>query len=271
MKSKICTLTRAIFSTLKRIWRVIQSAPGELYAHFFIVARLNRLFHVLDMPGSVQIRLIPNRLPVSRKLMSQPYWIDCTAIRWGGRPSGGELRKGNGLGHGMVFDGNWDLEDKHEIDAYLSQYIYSKTVFQIFRDGMPCEKTDQYREMCRFVNQGLSSQWQARGCHTETDIKSYFDEMHAVFQSIKENGYQSQEQLGSSIWYDEVKVFVDRNGEFHKQQAAGHHRLAMARILNVPKIPVLVIGVHKQWALDVQRHYGLDVITSIDLALQSMR
>jgi hypothetical protein len=271
MKSRISALTRASFNTLKRKWQLLQSAPGELYARLYIAVRLNRIFHLLAFPALVQIRLIPSRLPVSRKLMSQPYWVDCTAIRWGGRPQGGELRKGNGLGHGLVFGGNWDIEDKHDIDAYLSQYIYSKTVFQIFRDGMPCEQSDQYREMCKFVNQGLSSQWQARGCHTETDIKSYFDEMRAIFQSIQEHGYQSQEQLGSSEWYDEVKVFVDRNGEIHKQQAAGHHRLAMAKILNVQKIPVLVIGVHKQWALGVQRQYGMDVVSSIDIALQNMR
>ncbi len=202
--------------------------------------------------------------------MCQPYWVASTLIRWGGRPSGGESRKGIGLGRGIIFDGNWDVEDKRDIASYLNSYIYSKAVYQIFRDGMDYKQTDQYKEMSRFVKSGLSSSWQARGCSSESDIQEYFCQMRETFEAIRDTGYKSQEQLGGKEWYDEIKVFVDRNGELHKQQAAGHHRLAMARILDVPKLPVVVLGVHRNWAKKIQKEKGKDIISSIDAALRDL-
>ena len=56
---------------------------------------------------------------------------------------------------------------------------------------------------------------------------------------------------------------MDRYGELHKQQGAGHHRLAMARILEV-------VGVHRDWALRVQSEIGEDVLTSIDRKLRQL-
>jgi hypothetical protein len=99
------------------------------------------------------------------------------------------------------------------------------------------------------VRRGLVHEWQARGCRTEADIERHF---------IK------------SRWFDEIKVFVDRYGELHKQQGAGHHRLAMARILELDAIPVLVVGVHRDWALRVQSEIGEDVLTSIDRKLRQL-
>ena len=202
--------------------------------------------------------------------MRQPYWVPLSAIRWGGRPSGGEQRKGDGLGHGLVFGGSWDVEDKQDIDDYLSQYIYSRTIFQLFRDGVPTQRCDQYAEMVAFVEQGNTDVWQARGCSTVAEVEAYFAQLRSVYAAIRDHGYLSQQQLGSEHWFDEIKVFVDRNGEIHKQQAAGHHRLAMARLLEVPQVPVVVLGVHREWALRMQQLHSTDVLNAIDLGLDAM-
>ncbi len=183
---------------------------------------------------------------------------------------GGEARTGNGLGHGIIFDGDWDIEDKRDIESYLKSYIYSKTVYQIFQDGLAYSETEQYEEMSRFVRGGQTSQWQARGCQSESDIECYFDQMRETYEAIRADGYKTQEELGSNQWYDEIKVFVDRNGEIQKQQAAGHHRLAMAKIVALPAVPVLVLGVHRRWAMRVQREKRKDVISSIDEAMRDI-
>jgi hypothetical protein len=202
--------------------------------------------------------------------MRQPYWVPVESIRWGGRPRGGEARIGEGYGCGLVFDGDWDIEDKQGIEKYLAGCIYSRTVFQLFRDGLPYSQTEQFHEISSFVRRGLLDEWQARGCRTEADIQTYFNRLRQTFESIRCAGYKTQEQLGSTRWYDEIKVFVDRHGELHKQQGAGHHRLAMARILQLDDVPVVVIGVHRDWALQAQREVGEDVLTSIDLKLQQL-
>ncbi len=202
--------------------------------------------------------------------MRQPYLVPVRSIQWGGRPHGGEARIGNGHGCGLVFGGDWDIEDKQDIEQYLSGYIYSRTVFQLCRDGRRYDQTDQFHEISSFVRRGLLDEWQARGCRTEADIERYFDRLRQTFEEIRSVGYKTQEQLGSPRWFDEIKVFVDRGGELHKQQGAGHHRLAMARILQISEIPVLIIGVHRRWALQVQREIGEDVLTSVDLRLRQM-
>jgi len=260
----------AVVKPLSAVLARVVGLPGDFYAKLYSFVRLNRAYHRMGMSVPAQIRLIPSRLPVTRRLMHQPYWVPLKAIRWGGRPSGGAQRLGKGYGCGIVFDGDWDMEDKQEIHQYLSQYIYSKTVFQLFRDGIPYQHTDQFHQIVRVVCAGYVDAWQARGCRTLADIERYFDGLRHTFEQIRRAGYKTQEQLGSLRWYDEIKVFVDRNGEFHKQQGAGHHRLAMARVLEIEEIPVLVVGVHRNWALWAQKAIGEDVLTSIDLKLRQI-
>lgn len=251
---------------LTRVW----TAPGVAYAAAYEALQLNRTFHACGLPVSAQFTLVPRQLQVSRRLMSAPYWVPMALLRWGGRPSGGERRKGrNGRGAGLIFDGDWDIEDKHPIADYLEGYIYSRTVFDIFRDGKAPESTPQFAEMVRHVERG-DGQWQARGCRSLADVHDYFDRMRRTFELIRVNGYRTQAELGLDNWADEIKVFVDRQGELHKLQGAGHHRLAMATLLAVPRIPVMVIGVHRQWAARAQAAHGVDVITAIDHALAGL-
>jgi hypothetical protein len=146
--------------------------------------------------------------------------------------------------------------------------VYSCTALQIFRDHVPYTETAQYREMIEIVRRRQFNDWRLRGCRSEADIEHHFEQLMSTYQAIAANGYKSQSQLGSPRWYDEIKVFIDRNGGLHKQQGAGHHRLAMARTLKLDTIPVIVIGVHKQWALKAQREFGKDVITSVHLKIR---
>lgn len=238
--------------------------PADAYAWAYVRFRLNRLYHTLGLGGAAQLRLMPGRLHVTCGLMQQPYVVPRNAIRWGGRPAGGEARRGGGHGAGLVFDGDWDIMDRRPIDAYLADYIYSRTVLDFLRDGLPYQQTAQYREMLALVRSGATHEWQARGCRTEDDIAAYFEAMRHTFEQIRLHGYRTQIDLGEPDPFNEIKVFVDRHGELHKQQGAGHHRLAMACILGVPELPVLVMGVHREWALHCFSTFGQDVITSID-------
>ena len=178
-------------------------------AALYIAARLNHVFHAAGLSPAWQFRLLPGRLQVSRRLMRQPYWVPLSSIKWGGRPRGGERRKGKGLGQGIVFDGDWDIEDKREIDAYLNDYIYSKAVFQIFRDAMDYRETDQYKEMMQFVESGQTSVWQVRGCRSESDVNKYFADMRKTFDALSEHSYLSQQELGSDEWFDEIASIAD--------------------------------------------------------------
>jgi hypothetical protein len=264
MTDRIRKFARRAIATLGEAGRSIASAPASLYAVCYVWLKLNRVCHLAGLRIPLQERLLPSRLYVSQRLMSQPYWIRTSDILWGGRPAAGRSMVGNGRGCGWIFDGDWDRVDKRDIDAYLRDYIYSRTVLQLFADGLPFQETDQYREMVRVISAGDYSNWKARGCRNEADIERYFQCMKEIFEAIRTQGYKSQAELGSRRWFDEIKVFIDREGEIHKLQGAGHHRLAMARVLRVSRIPVIVLGVHRSWALAAGYRHKADIVTSVD-------
>lgn len=252
-------------------WARCTAWPGERYADAYVRRGWNRQLHRLGFGPVTQLRLLPSKLEATCGLLRQPYRVPLSRIRWGGRPSGGESRRGSrGTGAGVVFDGDWDLSDRRPIGEYLADYIYSRAVLDFLRDGVPYSQTAQYREMMALVRSDQPHEWQARGCSSEADVNRYFETMRHTFEQIRRDGYRSQAELGSINAYDEIKVFVDREGQIHKQQGAGHHRLAMARILNVPSVPVIVVGVHREFALRCFERYRQDILTSIDLGLQTI-
>lgn len=66
-----------------------------------------------------------------------------------------------------------------------------------------------------------------------------------LYDKIKNAGYQSQKQLRTLRPWDEVRVCIGRNGDvlFHD----GRHRLAIAKALEIERIPVVVTRIHKSW------------------------
>jgi len=76
----------------------------------------------------------------------------------------------------------------------------------------------------------------------------YIENLH---QSMDENGYLTQEKAPNDHRnkdiFHEVSVNIGRNGEIIFNNRSGHHRLSLAKILDVDKIPVIVIARHKQW------------------------
>jgi hypothetical protein len=221
----------------------------------------------MNIAAERQLQLIPRGMPLSRRLLRQPYLVDLASIKWGGRPAANDDRV-DVKWCGYVMDGPWDIQDKRPIEEYLASYIYSRTVFEIFRDEIPYRSTEQYAEMIEAVRNHRRGDWRTRGCRDEADVECYFERLLSIYDSIRKHGYKSQSDLGSRRWYDEIKVFIDRNGELHKRQGAGHHRLAMAINLQVPKVPVVVIGIHRAWALKAQLEFGKDVISSSDMLIR---
>ena len=260
---------RALRELLQAL-RQVGGWPAEAYASTYERWALHERLHQLNFSVERQLAWLPRRFRATSAALSQPYRMPLTLVRWGGRPPGGEARRGGGEGQGFVFDGDWDIVDRRPLMDYLRDYVYSRTVLEFLGDGKPYRDTAQYAEMSDLVARGLTDTWQARGCTSLHDVDAYFEDMRETFEAIRRHGYRSQRDLGSGQPFDEIKVFVDRHGEIHKQQGAGHHRLAMAMLLQVPHIPVLVMGVHRQFAVSCCDRYGLDVITSVDMGLRAL-
>ena len=73
-----------------------------------------------------------------------------------------------------------------------------------------------------------------------------------IYRSIKENGYKTQEELRHSkqntglTWDCEVGVAIDQNGEI-LWHIRGAHRVRVAKLMDIDKIPVQIRVRHAQW------------------------
>ena len=225
--------------------------------------RLNKLFHFIGVPLETQIKLIPKHLYRTNGVLSHPYWVRVERIKWGGAPD-----KSSRIGLGYIFDGDWDLIDKRPLEKYLDSFIYSRTVKQLFVEGKKIRETDQYQEMAKLIKAG-SKDWRTRGCRSVFDVEKYFMALNHAFEKIRDEGYKTQNELGYKKSLDEITLFVDRNGELHRQQGSGQHRFAIVKILEIDTIPVIIRGVHKEWAKKAVAEFDCDPISAIDIKFRN--
>ena len=136
-----------------------------------------------------------------------------------------------------VLDGDWD---KTEIT--FDQLDLFAACQQRFVDRLPWEETEFYRRVIRDIANGVSK-W---GCSSEDAFRARLEnEIDVLFETIRDHGYATQDELGNEPLRDEVCVAVSREGQF--VFVDGKHRLSIARILGLPTIPVRVVARHKHW------------------------
>ena len=138
---------------------------------------------------------------------------------------------------GWVVDGEWDLDGNRYMDR-----TFASAIEQRFIEGLDWEETvlaDKYE----------GQKFEKRCAAIER-----------LYGNIRENGYKSQRQLleedPEAAWdglndamhplANEVAVDIGRNGEL-LWNICGQHRLAIAKILDIDRIPVQVFRRHATW------------------------
>lgn len=166
----------------------------------------------------------------------------------------------------FIMSGEWDLNVKPIMPNYYRQdhkrAITFRSTYQIFRDGIPYWKCDEYKKKLK----GDCGYVQA----SEIELEQKYRELQGLFDSIKTDGYLSQKELKRKRkhWHDEIRVAIARDGRFLKIAESGNHRLAMAQILNIEYVPVFIQGVHYEWALKCCRKHGGHLLQSINKELR---
>ena len=133
--------------------------------------------------------------------------------------------------------GDWDKPQEvafEELDIY-----------EAFRDhffkGTPWEETKFYSRVVKSINDG-QKKW---NCSTEAKfLKRLRKKVTRLFNSIKSEGYKTQKDLKTNRPEDEIRVAVDRNGRL--LFVDGRHRLSIAKLLKLPKIPVKIVLRHSE-------------------------
>lgn len=153
---------------------------------------------------------------------------------------------------GRVIGGSWDTQTKPFENHHIFQGLKQR-----FDENKDWEETDYYQRSVEKINKGKSKY----NCSTKDEFKNkrckYLDDL---YESISENGYQDAKELDSNKYDNNrtgenppygytvthnVGVNIARDGSLLINH--GFHRLSIAKILGIDRIPVCVIVRHKDW------------------------
>jgi hypothetical protein len=146
-------------------------------------------------------------------------------------------------GPGWVLGGDWDRDTAKFADDL--RYI---AIRDVMTRGTPWEQTESYQQAVERIDRGTPVWY----CRTRAEYDQRCRAVEALYHQIETNGYLSQRQLRERRPAvvvvgrgDEVSVAIGRGGEFLFMDGA--HRLAIAKLLDVPSIPVEVRLRHADW------------------------
>lgn len=152
--------------------------------------------------------------------------------------------------HGrFIADGDWDASAK-------PMGILPVT-YQLFREGRRPEETDQYRKDVRRIKKARTTEagtlaW-AKGSSID-ELDEYYARLIDIYQDIRANGYRVQAEIGED-GSDEIRVCIGREGQLCVF-GGGTHRLSIAKLLELDRIPVILKCVHSAWVEHWKRSAG---------------
>jgi hypothetical protein len=165
---------------------------------------------------------------------------------------------------GTVAGGDWDrrpppVATHHRstpaalyLAPRVAESVAHRSVVAHFADGVPWTETPLVAAVLDAVEAGEGPVW--KGCRTVADVETRCRRLDEVFAEMRRGGYRSRETVARRAGrtdvplldrLDEVAVDVGRDGEL--LFVDGRHRLAMALLLGVDRIPVVVLVRHAEW------------------------
>jgi 2-polyprenyl-3-methyl-5-hydroxy-6-metoxy-1,4-benzoquinol methylase len=165
------------------------------------------------------------------------FWVDPKKIQY---LSLEEFQSHNDKG--KTIGGDWDLLERRfeELDVHVA-------FKERFIQGKKWESTIYYQRVMDELNKGRFL-WD---CKTQIDFDNRLKKLEMLFETIKNNGYKSQQEIqpkhnpDPTKLDDEVTINIGRNGDLLFNDGA--HRLSIAKLLNIPKIPIKITVRHPEW------------------------
>jgi hypothetical protein len=142
---------------------------------------------------------------------------------------------------GRIVGGDWDLdltrfEDQDVWHAFRDRFV----------DGKSWSETLFYRRVARTIADGTPL-W---GCANVQALDLRLQSIDSLYEEVRRNGYRTRAELvdpeASELErQDEIQVHIGRYGDYIFGD--GRHRLCMAKLLGVEKIPVKIARRHRIW------------------------
>lgn len=235
-------------SRMKQIAKkIITMLPGEGWFLISLYRKLGLIKRIIIVKYHNITR--ESILPESEKV----FWIDPSRIKMHTNYQQSGINTPN---EDRVFD---PINDKSKIysgDWDIAEYKFSDLdVYKAFEarinKGEEWVATAYYINMLKQIEAG-NGRW---GCKNKEDLVKRCSYLDSLIESIKKDGYKLNHEIKLDFedtnfskdenLSEEVSVNISRKGEYLFQD--GRHRLAIAQILKINKIPVKVLVRHKQW------------------------
>jgi hypothetical protein len=188
-----------------------------------------------------------NSLINSQEDIFKIHWIDPHSIEF---ISAGSFDRRTHIGTSKK--GNWDLSKKkfNDISAY-------RGLNERFEEGLAWKKTKYYEHATARLRSGKLA-WM---CKNKEEFEQRLKNVDTLFRDIKENGFKADPEEMIDVYsykdktltkasqahnfLDYITVDISRAGD--PLFVDGGHRLTIAKILDLDKIPVIVRVRHKRW------------------------
>lgn len=166
---------------------------------------------------------------------------------------------------GAVRDGDWDRRDEPPVDPdydgppaelFLAERFEESILFRSlaarFERDVPWAETELVRRARRLLPASTPERvWHE--CTTAAEIDERCRRLDALYETIRTDGYRAErERFGTDrgvgfrhCLRQEITVDVGREGEL--LLVCGKHRLAIAKLLGLERVPVVFLVRHPEW------------------------
>lgn len=154
---------------------------------------------------------------------------------------------------GKIKEGDWDVRDPVNVPEVSQPYPKKfsempryKAFREHFINGVPWHETVLFEKLMKQVHSNDDSYFS-----TPSEVDQFLSHKDRLFDQIKQNGYKTQLELSTkkdsylNVILNEVLIDIGRDGR--PLFVDGRHRLSIAKVLGINKIPVTVLVRHRQW------------------------
>ena len=179
---------------------------------------------------------------------------------------------------GRVLAGDWDRHEYPPVDPsysgpdpslYLADRFEETPVYRClethFVDGVPWEETAFVQKVLRQARTGESDRSVWQHCSTVEEVREHCRNLDRLYANMRDRGCLSMRELNAQdgkphhfrkVMKDEIIVDLGRDGE--PLFVTGRHRLSIAKILGVKRVPVAIAVRHAYWEQGKRKPDGYD-------------
>jgi hypothetical protein len=211
-------------------------------------ARLNQKFAHLKLGEILILEVEPN---VIKKTIRKEFQV------------GNDMMQNKAFFKWFVIGGDWDTK----YNLFQDERNFCEIIDLIeFQDDF--RNSNSYNRCILELQNGIPQKgFNGLPFEKTKDIDDTFIFYLELISSMKINGYLPQKQLSNPKHDSDIGVAISSTGElFHFR--TGHHRLAIAQLLNLPTVTVSVQIVHQNW---LERKSNIDSSVGETSILATMR